>query len=123
MRLGIPVWRGEVSPVFDVAGKLLVIDVEDGREAARRVVQLGAPDESERADHLAALGIDVLVCGMITGALEQLLTAAGVRVVSLVCGPVEQVARVIITGGQMPPECLVPGYTRPRVRGREPCWP
>jgi predicted Fe-Mo cluster-binding NifX family protein len=123
MRLGIPVWRGEVSPVFDVAGKLLVIDVEDGREEARRVVQLGAPNESERADHLAALGVDVLVCGMITGALEQLLVAAGIRVVSHVCGPVEQVAHVMITGDRMPAECLVPGCTRPRVRGREPCWP
>jgi predicted Fe-Mo cluster-binding NifX family protein len=123
MRLGIPIWHDEVSPVFDVAGRLLVLDVEDGREVARRVVQLGVPDQAERADHLAALGIDVLACGMITGSLEQLLTAAGVRVVSHVCGPVEQVARVIITGGLFPPECLAPGYTRPRVRGREPCWP
>jgi hypothetical protein len=35
MRLGIPLWRDEVSPVFDVAAKLLVIDVEDAREVAR----------------------------------------------------------------------------------------
>jgi predicted Fe-Mo cluster-binding NifX family protein len=121
MRLGIPVWRDEVSPVFDVAAKLLVIDVEDRREIARRVIPLGTPNDLGRADRLAAMDIDVLICGTITRPLEQLVTAAGVRVVSLVCGPVERVARTIMTGGRLPPECLLPGHGRPRVRGRYPC--
>lgn len=51
MRLGIPVWRDEVSPVFDVAAKLLVIDIEDAQEIARRVIPLGTPNEIGRAGH------------------------------------------------------------------------
>jgi predicted Fe-Mo cluster-binding NifX family protein len=121
MRLGIPLWRDEVSPVFDVAAKLLIIDVEDAREVARRVIPLGTPDAPERADRLAAMGIDVLVCGVITRTLEAIVTAAGVRVVSFVCGPVEQVARLIMSGARLPSECLLPGHGQPRVREGNTC--
>lgn len=121
MRLGIPVWRDEVSPVFDVAAKLLIIDVENGREIARRVIPLGTPNGPERADRLAAMGIDVLVCGVITRPLEAMVSAAGVRVVSLLCGPVEQVARLIMSGARLPSECLMPGHGQPRVRERDRC--
>jgi len=122
MRLAIPVWRDQVSPVFDVALNLLVIDVDGGREVARHVVPLGTPGEADRARRLAAMGIDVLICGTITRPLEQLVTAAGVRVVSLVCGPVEQVASSMVRGTRLPSDCLMPGHGRPRVRGRTSCW-
>lgn len=121
MRLGIPVWRDQVSPVFDFASTLLMIDSDSGCEVARRVVPLGAPNGGGRAEHLAAMGIEVLVCGAITRPLEQRITAAGVRVVSLVCGPVEQVARLIVSGARLPSECLLPGLGQPRVRGRNRC--
>jgi predicted Fe-Mo cluster-binding NifX family protein len=121
MRLAIPVWREHVSPVFDVAGTLLVIDVEHGREAARRVFSLGPPNEAARADLLAALGVDVLVCGVLSRPLEQRVTARGTQVVSLVSGPVERIAGMMIARRRLPPECLMPGHGRPRVRGKS-CW-
>ncbi len=122
MRLAIPVWRGHVSPVFDVAATLLVIDVEDAREVARHVVPLGTPNESLRAHGLVSLGIDVLVCGAISRPLEQKVTAAGIRVMSLVSGPIERVAESMVAGRRLPPDCLLPGHGRPRVRGRNSCW-
>jgi predicted Fe-Mo cluster-binding NifX family protein len=117
MRLGIPVWRAQVSPVFDVAMHLLVLDVEDSEEVARHVVHLGPANEAARLQRLTAAGVDVLVCGTISRALEQMITAAGIRVVSLVSGPVEQVAGSMIAGRRLPPECLMPGRRQPRVRG------
>jgi predicted Fe-Mo cluster-binding NifX family protein len=118
MRLGIPVWRSQVSPVFDVAMHLLVLDVENGREVARHVVRLGTVNEAARVQRLTAAGIDALVCGTLSSALEEMITAAGIRVVSLVSGPVEQVAASIIAGRRLPPECLMPGRRHPRARGR-----
>jgi predicted Fe-Mo cluster-binding NifX family protein len=117
MRLGIPVWRAQVSPVFDVAMHLLVLEVENGREVARQTVRLGMGNEAARLQRLTASGVDVLVCGTISRALEQMITAAGMRVVSLVSGPVEQVAASMMAGRRLPPECLMPGRRQPRVRG------
>lgn len=116
MRLGIPDWHGQVSPVFDVAGQLLVLDVQGGQEVGRRAVSLRSLGSTERAQRLGDLGIDTLVCGAISSSLEGMITRLGVRVVALVAGPVEQVARSVIAGERLPSSCLLPGCRRPRVR-------
>jgi len=112
MRLGIAVWRGHVSPVFDVAATLLVLDIEAGREVARHVIPLGTPNQAHRAQGLVSLGIDVLVCGAISRPLEQRVTAAGIRVVSLVSGPIDRVAEAVVAGRRLPADCLMPGQGR-----------
>ncbi len=112
MRVGIAVWRGHVSPVFDVAATLLVLDVEAGREVARHVVPLGTPNDALRAQGLVSLGINVLVCGAISRPLERRVAAAGVRVVSLASGPVERVAEAVVAGRCLPADCLMPGQGR-----------
>jgi predicted Fe-Mo cluster-binding NifX family protein len=116
MRLGIPDWDGTVSPVFDVAGQLLVLDIHDGRETGRRLVSLGAGGAADRARRLSDLGVDTLVCGTISRSLEAMITHRGVRVMALVTGPVDQVARSVIGGERLPASCLLPGCRRPRVR-------
>jgi predicted Fe-Mo cluster-binding NifX family protein len=117
MRFGIPIWRGQVSPVFDVASQLLVIDEHRGHETTRHIEPLGALREADRTRRLAALGVDVLVCGAITRTLEEMIAAAGVEVISLVSGPADRVAGLIVAGRQLPPEYLMPGRLQPRVRG------
>lgn len=116
MRLGIPIWRDQVSPVFDVASQLLVVDVEHGHETGRQFVQLGALGEAGRTQRLAALHLDVLVCGAITRPLEEMVAAAGVEVISMVSGPIELVAGFIVAGRHFPRQYLMPGRVRPRVR-------
>ena len=36
MNVAIPVWQGRVSPVFDVAGQLLVVELHGSAESVRR---------------------------------------------------------------------------------------
>ena len=116
MRVAIPDWHGKVSPVFDVAGRLLVIDLERGEEIRRRAEVLTGLTPVARVHRLGALGVDTLVCGAISSAVEHLAVAIGIRVVSLVSGPVDAVARIIAAGQPIPASCLLPGCERPRVR-------
>jgi predicted Fe-Mo cluster-binding NifX family protein len=76
MKVAIPEWRGRVSPVFDVARNLLLVEVENGAEQARRNVDLIVKEPGARADFVARLGTDVLVCGAISWPLEMALAAA-----------------------------------------------
>ena len=41
MRIVIPQWQGRVSPVFDVAVNLLLIDIEEGRDVRNVVGKKG----------------------------------------------------------------------------------
>ena len=118
MRVAIPQWQGRVSPVFDVAGHLLVVDVEDGAEQGRRSVVIDAASPQARAtavtDHSAA----VLICGAISAPLESGLEAGGVEVISQTCGDVEEVLAAFIEGRLGQETFLMPGCCGRRRRLR-----
>jgi predicted Fe-Mo cluster-binding NifX family protein len=116
MRIAIPDWHGQVSPVFDVAGRLLVVDLDEGREIARKVIVLANLTPTRRVLRLKALGVETLVCGAISRPLEQLVTRLGIRIISLVSGPLEKVERFVALGQPIPETYLLPGCRQPRIR-------
>ncbi len=118
MKVAIPHWRGRISPVFDVAGSVLVIDVADGVEQARQDVALEAEEPRARAERLAQTGTNVLVCGAISWPMEMALSAKGIKVIPQTCGEVEQVLAAFI-GGQLGQDAfLMPGCCGRRRRFR-----
>ncbi|MCL4814360.1 MAG: dinitrogenase iron-molybdenum cofactor biosynthesis protein [Vicinamibacteraceae bacterium] len=116
MRLAIPEWQGRVSPVFDVAERVLVLDIDDGREVGRTLAPLAERVPAARARALASLGVTMLVCGAISRALEDEIAADGVGVVSQVTGSVDEVASLVARRQPIPGAFLMPGCRRPRVR-------
>jgi len=91
MRIAVPVWRDRISPVFDVAGSLLLVDLQDGAPVLRNEASLQEEDRDVRARRLGDLGVDVLICGAISRPLEASLAAAGIKVIARVCGGVDDV--------------------------------
>ena len=118
MKVAIPHWQGRVSPVFDVASHVLLVDVDAGMERGRQDTRLDAGVPRARASLLAGLGADVLVCGAISRQQETALSAAGVRVISYICGDVEEVL-MAFTNGQLGEDgFLMPGRCGQRRRSR-----
>ena len=118
MRIAIPQWQGRVSPVFDVAGTLLVVEVADGHQIERQEVTLTATDPTRRAEQVAQLPADVLICGAISWPLEVALRSAGVQVISQICGEVDEVMRSFLVGDIESDAFRMPGCCgRRRFRG------
>ena len=118
MRVAIPVWNGRVSPVFDEAGTLILLDIEDGQEKARTEVQLAARPLVLRVKLLVEHHVDVLVCGAISQMLAEICAAAGTSVVSWVAGPLDDVVRAFVTGALPSPSYTMPGCRGQRLRAR-----
>ena len=120
MRIAIPSWQGRVSPVFDVAKILLLVDVEGSRELGRNERSVVHANPLARAREVAELGANVLICGAISRPLEMGLTSAGVRVIAQTCGPVDDVLGAFLDGQLTNNAFLMPGCRgrRRRFRGR-----
>ena len=103
------VWSERVSPVFDVAKRLLLVSVEGQKPVGREVQPIEPLDLRGRARRVTELGVDVLICGAISRALESLLVAAGVQVYPQRCGPVEEVLEAFLTGQLNDGAFLMPG--------------
>ena len=123
MKIAIPNWQGRVSPVFDVAGNVLIVDIDDGVEQARRDVVVNVENLQGRAAWLAEIGADVLVCGAISKPLEMAVSATGIEVISQICGDLECVLAAFIDGRLDQGAFLMPGCCgrRRQVQARRRC--
>ena len=120
MRLAIPVWQGRISPVFDVAGQLLLVELADAREVARQEQMVDETTVDERARKLAELGVETLICAGISQSLETELASRGIRVTAHICGNVEEVLAAFVAGRLREERFAMPGccgQRRQRHRG------
>ena len=120
-KIAIPQWQGQVSTVFDFAGKLLLIDIGGQKEIDRSQVDL--PDESlpQRVAMLKNHGVDVLICGAISRPLAFMVTGVGIEVLPYVSGPVDEVLKAYLTGQLTEHRFTMPGCkagVRKGFRGR-----
>ena len=123
MRVAIPIWQGRIAPVFDVAGRLTLVDVEDGQETHREERQLLKSDLSARAAELLNCGIDVLICGAISAPLKFKIAGSGVRVSAFLCGAVDDVLAAYLNGTLASGAFAMPGCQRWRNREGEDMLP
>jgi predicted Fe-Mo cluster-binding NifX family protein len=117
MRIAIPQWQGRIAPVFDVAGHLLLVDVEERRETHREDCRLTKTELSARAAELLNSKSDVLICGAISAPLQLRISASGIQVIAFICGPVDEVLAAYLSDGLGNPGFAMPGCRRWRWRG------
>ncbi len=125
MRVAVPDWKGRVSPVFDAARQLLIVELGGGREMARTRASLAQTLPPLRAEELAQQGVDVLLCGGISTALLRMLEAHGIRVIPGISGNVNQVLQGYLAGRLTDGRFALPGWRGPagrRYRGGRGGW-
>jgi len=91
MRVAIAYQQHRISPVFDVASRMLLVDIKTGREVQRKTKTIVQSDALDRARYIYRLGVEVLICGAISWRLENALSSLGVKIIACTCGPVEEV--------------------------------
>jgi predicted Fe-Mo cluster-binding NifX family protein len=109
MKIAIPVWEDRISPLFDVARQLLVVEVEDGNKSMRNKVLLENGWPSNRVSQMADLGIEVLICGGISRLLIDRLHTSGIAVISQIKGEPDQVLEGYLRGDIDSPRFAMPG--------------
>jgi predicted Fe-Mo cluster-binding NifX family protein len=119
MKLALATWNGRISPVFDVARRVLLVDIVGGHAANRREETLPGSDPAAQANRLVALEPEVLICGAISRAMAGLLAATGIRVVPFTAGATEEVLAAWLAEGLPSPTLRMPGC---RGAGCQGCW-
>lgn len=119
MKIIVPHWLGRVSPLFDAAGTVLVVDMAQGRELGRMTRHIDGNDPMMRIRQTMRMGADVLICGAISRQLECLLRSNGLQVIANICGPVDEVLAAFSAGSLMERRFLMPGCHGVRRRRRK----
>jgi predicted Fe-Mo cluster-binding NifX family protein len=109
MRIAVPVWNDRVSPVFDVARSVRVVDVNDGVATCVTHHKL---ENALRASKLVKLGVDLLICAAISTPLEATLRVSGIEVIPDTCGTVDKIVEAFVSGDTELAGFRSPGNTR-----------
>ena len=114
MRIAVPVWGSQISPVLDSAETLKVYDIVDGRFTVRDNIQLiGSGIEKARA--MAEIA-DILICGALSNEMEECLAALGLRVHPWAMGECDSIIENYLHGKIGDCEYSMPGCRRGRHR-------
>ena len=98
MRIAIPIWEDKVSPVFDTALRLLVVEVENQKETSRFVYYIEEQDLTRKCHRIRNLDVDILICGAVSRPYFRSLLATGIRVISGIAGNPEEVLKAYLKG-------------------------
>ena len=112
MKIAIPIWNGRVSSAFDFAHRVLLVNIENGRETGRSEVSFPPESDTEKVNRLKASNAEVLICGAISRCLALQVGASGIRVLPYVVGQVDEIVKAYLTGELIQPQFALPG-----------CWP
>ena len=112
MRIALPVWENKISPVFDTALKLLVVELKDMREESRFLYHIDESELSQKCQRIKKLELDTLICGAISQVFLQMLLASGLDVIQEISGPAEDVLEAYLKGNIFQPRFLMPGCKR-----------
>jgi predicted Fe-Mo cluster-binding NifX family protein len=112
-RIAIPIWNGRVSPVFDAASRLLIVEVQPAGEYNRFESDISAELLPSKVMRLTGLGVNTLICGAISRPLASMVTTAGIQLIPWISGQVEEVLRAFLQGTLLTPQFTMPGCGGP----------
>jgi predicted Fe-Mo cluster-binding NifX family protein len=109
MKIAIPTWNGRVSPVFDTASRLLVVEIGKESEVARFETDISEHFLPSKGMRLTGLGIDTLICGAISRPLAYMITTTGIKLIPWISGQVEEIVQAFLTNTLFDPRFIMPG--------------
>ncbi len=118
VRIGISIWQGRISPVFDTAQQLLIIDIDNQKEVNRKEEMLKETLMPLRASVIANLNINVLICGAISRELADMLSSMGIRVLPFISGNMDTILMAYLENRLDSRQFLMPGCCCQRRRWR-----
>jgi predicted Fe-Mo cluster-binding NifX family protein len=119
MKVALAVWKGRISPVFDVSRQVLVLDIENNSVTGATHETIRHDDPVRRVSRLMELDVHTLICGAISQSLVNMLDMRGIGTISFIAGGVDEVIDAYLAGALPNPGLSMPGCcAQRRQRGR-----
>ncbi len=113
-------WNRRIAPVFDIAQRLRVLEIESGRVTSVKEDTLKGELPVQKAQYLVESGIGTLVCGAISTPFSEVIVAYGIIIIPFVAGDLSEVIAAWCDGKLDSRRFNMPGCTE-RHRSVEGC--
>ena len=91
MKVAIPIRNGRISPVFDAASRLILVEFESGVPTGRSEFSIKESGNGARVEMLQNLGVSTLICGAISNHIARIVERCGIELLPWVVGDIDDV--------------------------------
>lgn len=91
MKTAFCVWNDRIAPLFDVAREICVVESEADHILAQYRLPLDNEVPALKARKLAEMGVETLICGAISRAMESIVRAYGIQLIAFISGDLKAV--------------------------------
>ena len=91
MKVAIPIRNGRVSPVFDAASRVIIVEFEGGEQIGRTEFSIRESSCEARAGMLQDLGVSTLICGAISNHTRRMVERCGIELMPWIVGDIDDV--------------------------------
>ena len=116
MRIAVPFWDNRISPVFDVAQTLLLLEVRNGKLVEKKSLSIIGMSPPEKVGILKNCGVNRVLCGAISDILLNLLRVNDISVYPWNSGEVNEVIQAALQNRLSEPRFCMPGCCHRRRR-------
>jgi len=115
MKIALTVWGNRISPVFDSAQTLLVVQIENQRVISKSYEPFDTSSLSF-IENLNKMRVSVLICGAISEKPANLIDFSGIKLIPFVTGNAAQVLDLYLSNTPVSSAYFMPGYPRQGCR-------
>lgn len=108
-RIALAVWRNRISPLFDVARRIYLVDADAGAPCDAGEFHTFSNHLAGKIGLLSELRVDTLICGAISKELSLLLITHGIVVIPFIAGMTSRVLSAYLKTGLSHPTFCMPG--------------
>ncbi|MFP4048917.1 MAG: NifB/NifX family molybdenum-iron cluster-binding protein [Desulfovermiculus sp.] len=117
-QVALTVWGSRISPVYEGASQIRLVQINDMQTARMSDMPL-SPDPVHRIGMFREHGVEVLICGAISGLQASIIRACEITLFPFVTGEVSEVLTAYMHGKLDSVQFTMPGcFGRQRHRRR-----
>lgn len=102
MKVAIPRFGEDVAPCFEYSATISIFTIGGAKVVDQTDFTLQSKRIFDRLRLLRDQGVDTLICGGVQDQFEDAVQACGIRVISWVCGNVEELLDLFVHGRLTP---------------------
>ncbi|MCP3925273.1 MAG: dinitrogenase iron-molybdenum cofactor biosynthesis domain-containing protein [Desulfobacterales bacterium] len=119
MVTAITIWGDRISPVFDSASAILIVEIIENRIVNRSTEMFSPGFLNVLTKRLNELNVSTIICGAISEAPAHTIENKGFHLIPFITGSVTEVLLNYEKGESITPKFLMPGCKcQKRKRGR-----
>lgn len=111
-KIAMTVWGGRISPVFDSARTLLIVELVDDEIGSLSFQEFDPDRPMQLVQMLRDQDIMIVICGAVSEGPAHILETAGLELIPFIAGSVKEVVKTFLLRKPVWTELTMPGYDR-----------